>query len=80
MAIVLFYIAFGLRFFPVVQCYCIARIILAVDVTLWYIRTLHIFLAIKQLAPTLIIIGEMVRYSVELSNQTRFSFENFLGT
>jgi transient receptor potential cation channel subfamily M protein 2 len=60
LAIILFYIGFGLRFFPVAQCYCIARTVLAIDLTLWYIRTLEIFAAFKQLGPKLVMISEMV--------------------
>ena len=65
-AITLFYTAFGLRFLPVVQCYCVGRIVLAVDVTLWYIRTLEIFIAMQQLGPKLVMIGEMVRNNIGL--------------
>ena len=60
LAIVLFFIGFVLRFWPTTQCFCIARIVLAVDLSLWYIRTLDMFAAVKRLGPKLVMIGEMV--------------------
>ena len=59
-AIVAFYIGFALRFIPTTDAFCAARIILSVDLTIWYLRLLSIFAAVKQLGPKLIIIGEMV--------------------
>jgi len=58
--ILLFFIAIILRYLPVNQCFCAARIILAVDLSLWYIRILDIFAAVKRLGPKLVMIGEMV--------------------
>ncbi len=60
LAICLFFIAFILRFLPINHCFCGARIILAIDLSIWYIRTLDIFFAIKRLGPKLVMIGEMV--------------------
>ncbi len=60
LAIFLFFVAFILRFLPMSQCFCGARIILAIDLSIWYIRTLDIFSAVKQLGPKLVMIGEMV--------------------
>jgi transient receptor potential cation channel subfamily M protein 2 len=60
LAISLFIIAFILRFLPRNQCFCAARIILAIDLSLWYIRILDIFAAVKRLGPKLVMIGEMV--------------------
>lgn len=60
LGISLFLIAFVLRFWPTNQCFCAARIILAVDLSLWYIRILDIFAAVKRLGPKLVMIGEMV--------------------
>jgi len=45
---------------PINQCFCAARIILAIDLSLWYIRILDIFAAVKRLGPKLVMIGEMV--------------------
>ena len=59
-AIFLFFIAFILRFLPTSQCFCGARILLAIDLSIWYIRTLDIFSAVKRLGPKLFMIGEMV--------------------
>jgi transient receptor potential cation channel subfamily M protein 2 len=67
LAISLFIIAFILRFWPTSQCFCAARIILAVDLSIWYIRILDIFAAVKRLGPKLVMIGEMViEYSLLL--------------
>ncbi|CAF2799267.1 unnamed protein product [Rotaria sp. Silwood2] len=60
LAIFLFFLGFILRIWPTTQCFCAARIILAVDLSLWYIRTLDMFVAIKHLGPKLVMIGEMV--------------------
>ena len=59
-AILLFFVAFILRFLPINYGFCAARIILAVDLSIWYIRTLDMFSAIKRLGPKLVMIGEMV--------------------
>ncbi|CAF3833359.1 unnamed protein product, partial [Rotaria sp. Silwood1] len=59
-AIVLFFIAFILRLLPMSECFCSARIILAIDLSMWYIRTLDIFSPVKRLGPKLVMIGEMV--------------------
>ncbi len=59
-AILLFFVAFILRFLPISECFCGARIILAIDLSIWYMRTLDMFSAIKRLGPKLVMIGEMV--------------------
>ncbi|CAF1659112.1 unnamed protein product, partial [Adineta steineri] len=59
-AIILFFITCILRFLPVSGCFNIARTILAIDLSIWYIRTLDIFSAVKRLGPKLVMIGEMV--------------------
>ncbi|CAM4802278.1 unnamed protein product [Rotaria magnacalcarata] len=59
-AILLFYVGFALRLLPSAECFCAARIALSVDLTLWFMRTLNIFAAIKRLGPKLVMIGEMV--------------------
>ncbi|CAF1236916.1 unnamed protein product [Rotaria sordida] len=60
LAIILFILGCILRFLPINQCFCYARIVLAIDLCLWYIRTLDIFSAIKRLGPKLVMIGEMI--------------------
>ncbi|CAF1238508.1 unnamed protein product [Rotaria sordida] len=60
LAIILFILGCILRFLPINQCFCFARIVLAIDLCLWYIRTLDIFSAIKRLGPKLVMIGEMI--------------------
>ncbi|CAF4028635.1 unnamed protein product, partial [Rotaria magnacalcarata] len=60
LAILLFYVGFTLRFLPSGECFCAARIALSVDLTLWFIRSLDIFAAIRRLGPKLVMIGEMV--------------------
>lgn len=59
-AIIFFYIGFALRFLPARDTFCIARIVLSIDLALWYLRLLDIFAAMKQLGPKLVMIGEMV--------------------
>ncbi|CAF5087815.1 unnamed protein product, partial [Rotaria sp. Silwood1] len=71
LAIVLFFIGFTLRFIPITECYCAARIVLSVDLTLWFMRTLDMFAAVKRLGPKLIMIGEMV-------NDLRFFMTMFI--
>lgn len=51
---------FVLRFIPARDTFCAARIMLSVDLALWYLRLLDIFAAMKQLGPKLVMIGEMV--------------------
>ncbi|CAF1272530.1 unnamed protein product [Adineta steineri] len=58
--VILFFIAIILRYIPSRNCFCSARILLALDLSLWYIRTLDIFSAIKRLGPKLVMIGAMV--------------------
>ena len=55
-----FLIGFALRFIPAENSFCAARIVLSVDLAMWYLRLLDIFAAVKQLGPKLVMIGEMV--------------------
>lgn len=70
LALVLFVIAIGLRWIPSVECFCAARIVLAVDLSLWFLRLLDIFAAVKRLGPKLIMIGEMVNRYMHIDLQT----------
>ncbi|CAF4182762.1 unnamed protein product, partial [Rotaria sordida] len=56
-AIVLFFVAFILRLLPMSECFCSARILLAIDLSMWYIRTLDMFSPVKILGPKLVMIG-----------------------
>jgi len=60
LALLLFLASFVLRWLPFSYCFCAARVCLAIDLSIWYIRTLDIFSAIKRLGPKLVMIGEMV--------------------
>ncbi|CAF1319031.1 unnamed protein product [Rotaria sordida] len=60
LAIILFYVGFILRFLPYTECFCAARIVFSVDITIWFIRSLDLFAAIKRLGPKLVMIGEMM--------------------
>ncbi|CAF1487785.1 unnamed protein product, partial [Rotaria sordida] len=60
LAIILFYVGFILRFLPYTECFCAARIVFSVDITMWFIRSLDLFAAIKRLGPKLVMIGEMM--------------------
>jgi hypothetical protein len=71
-AIVLFFVGFGLRFVPVSECFCAARIALSVDLAVWFIRTLDIFAAIKRLGPKLVMIGEMVIGQLSFYSHLKF--------
>jgi hypothetical protein len=53
-------VGFALRFLPSSECYCAARIVLSVDLTIWFMRSLDIFAAVKRLGPKLVMIGKMV--------------------
>jgi len=66
LAITLFFVGFLLRFLPSSECYCAARIVLSVDLTIWFMRSLDIFSAVKRLGPKLVMIGEMVNNLIEL--------------
>jgi hypothetical protein len=58
-------VGFALRFYPTSECFCAARIVLSVDLTIWFLRLLDIFAAVKRLAPKLIMIGEMVNNLID---------------
>ncbi|CAF3349545.1 unnamed protein product [Rotaria sp. Silwood1] len=60
LAIILFIIGITLRYLPASECFCAARIILSFDLSLWFIRTLDMFAAVRRLGPKLVMIGEMV--------------------
>ena len=60
LSVLLYGIAVILRYLPSSDCFCAARILLAIDLSIWYLRTLDIFSAVKQLGPTLVMIGQMV--------------------
>ena len=59
-AIFIYFIGIILRLLESNDCFCAARILLAIDLSLWYLRTLDIFSALKQLGPKLVMIGQMV--------------------
>ncbi|CAF1106758.1 unnamed protein product, partial [Didymodactylos carnosus] len=60
LVITLFFIGFILRLIPVEGCFNAARIVLSIDLSIWYMRTLDIFAAVKRLGPKLVMISEMV--------------------
>ncbi len=43
------------------------RILLAIDLTIWYVRLLHVALVFKNLGPKLVMIQKMVKMSFELT-------------
>lgn len=61
LAILLFFVGFILRFIPTSRCFCAARIVMSVDLSIWFMRSLDIFAAVKRLGPKLVMIGEMVK-------------------
>lgn len=74
LAIVLFFIGFIFRFIPIAECFCAARIILSIDLAIWYIRSLSMFTAVKRLGPKLVMIGEMVYHSINFFSSLIFCF------
>jgi hypothetical protein len=50
---------------PTSECFCAARIVLSVDLTIWFMRSLDIFAAVKRLGPKLVMIGEMVNNRID---------------
>ncbi|CAF0930660.1 unnamed protein product, partial [Didymodactylos carnosus] len=77
LAITLFFIAFTLRLLPVEKCFCVARIIFALDLSIWYMRTLDIFFAVQKLGPKLVMIAEMIhdlKFFVFMLTVFMFSF------
>ena len=76
LSIVLFYIAILLQYIKSSDCFCGARIILAVDLSIWFIRTLDRFSAVKQLGPKLVMIGEMVNKRLSFLIKYFFFIEN----
>ncbi|CAF3896121.1 unnamed protein product [Adineta steineri] len=65
LAISLFFIAFVLRLLPINQCFCGARVLLALDLSISYIRTLDMFSAIKRLG--LKLVNDMKFYMIMLT-------------
>ncbi|CAF4196484.1 unnamed protein product [Rotaria sordida] len=59
-AIILFFVGIVLRYIPISECFCAARIILSFDLSIWFIRTLDMFTVVKLLGSKLVMIGEMV--------------------
>ncbi|CAF2960103.1 unnamed protein product [Rotaria sp. Silwood2] len=64
-AILLFFVGITLRYVPISECFCAARIVLSFDLSIWFIRTLEMFTAVKLLGPKLVMIGEMVIFGVQ---------------
>ena len=60
LAIILYFVGLALRFAPYTECFCAARIVMSIDLTIWFIRSLDLFAAVKRLGPKLVMIGEMV--------------------
>ncbi|CAF1157757.1 unnamed protein product [Rotaria sp. Silwood1] len=60
LSIILFFVGFILRFIPVSECFCAARIVLSIDLSLWFIRSLDMFASVRRLGPKLVMISEMV--------------------
>ncbi|CAF0789633.1 unnamed protein product [Rotaria sordida] len=59
-AIILFFVGIVPRYITISECFCAARIILSFDLSIWFIRSLDMFTAVKLLGPKLVMIGEMV--------------------
>ena len=73
LSVLLFFVALILRYYPSKDCFCAARILLGIDLSIWYIRTLDIFSAIKQLGPKLVMIGEMVNITERERDEKKFA-------
>ncbi|CAF0980027.1 unnamed protein product [Brachionus calyciflorus] len=59
-AILLYLVAFILRFIKDDQCFKAARIIMAVDIILWFFKSLKAYTFLRQLGPKLYMIREML--------------------
>ncbi|RNA09709.1 transient receptor potential cation channel subfamily M member 3 isoform X26 [Brachionus plicatilis] len=59
-AILLYLVAFILRFIDNDQCYKAARIILALDILLWFLKFLKAYTLLRQLGPKFYVIVEML--------------------
>lgn len=79
LALILFYVGFGLRFVASTECFCFSRIFLSIDLTLWFIRSLDLFAAVKRLGPNLVMIESMV-FTRTISLSTLFDEENFFSS
>lgn len=60
LAILLFFVGLLLRCLPSADCYCAARVVLAVDLSIWFLRSMNMFAAVKRLGPKLLMIRKMV--------------------
>ena len=73
-AIFLFFVGFALRFINNSDCFCAARVVLSVDLAIWFMRSLTIFTAVKRLGPKLVMIGEMVcPSSISISDIVKYA-------
>ncbi|CAF3635067.1 unnamed protein product, partial [Rotaria sp. Silwood1] len=68
LAIILFCVSFILRCIPLTECFYAACIVWPIDIIIWFIRSLDIFVAIKRLGPKLVMIGEMIDGIYVISN------------
>ena len=73
-ALILFAVGFTLRFIPSPECFCAARIVLSIDLTIWFIRSMDLFAALPRLGPKLVMIGEMVQIDDHPHVSMRFAF------
>ncbi len=59
-SIVFFFVGFGLRLVPDMECYLAARVVLSLDALLWFFRSLHAYSFIRSLGPKIVMIREML--------------------
>ncbi|CAF4257327.1 unnamed protein product, partial [Rotaria sordida] len=59
-AIILFFVGIVFRYISISECFCAGQIVISFDLSIWFIRTLDMFTAVKLLGPKLVMIGEMV--------------------
>ena len=58
-AIFLYYVGMILRFIPNSQCFLAARIILSIDIIVWFVKSLKAYWFIRKLGPLLVMIERM---------------------
>lgn len=67
-AILLYIVAFILRLIDNDECFKAARIILALDIILWFFKALKAYTFLRQLGPKFYMIREMVNLKINLNS------------
>ena len=60
-AILLFFIGLAFRYIPNMHCYLISRIMLSLDIVIWFSRSLHYLSFVRNLGPKIVMISQMIK-------------------